>query len=140
MATKREQILAAIKTTLAGTTGVASRIYRSRVTATSRAQSPSIVIEPVSDVPRDILHNQLDWTLTIRIVVVVRATVPDKSGDNTVNSLHSKLSADPTLGGLCIDLAPRTTTFETFDADKPAGLIICQYAIDYRTDRNNLSA
>ena len=36
MASKREQILAAIKTNLANTTGVGDRIYRSRVEPIAR--------------------------------------------------------------------------------------------------------
>ena len=36
MASKREQILAAVKTNLANTTGVADRIYRSRVEPIAR--------------------------------------------------------------------------------------------------------
>ena len=41
MASKREQILAAIKTSLANTTGVGTRIYRSRAEPMARAESPS---------------------------------------------------------------------------------------------------
>ena len=51
MASKREQILAALKTQLSGTTGVGSRIYRTRVTPTARNESPAIVIEPINDQP-----------------------------------------------------------------------------------------
>ena len=44
MASKREQILAALKTKLTGTTGVAKRIYRSRPEAFSRAETPAIIL------------------------------------------------------------------------------------------------
>jgi len=46
---KREQILARIVTTLAGTSGVGSRIYRSRVEPLARGESPAIIVEPISD-------------------------------------------------------------------------------------------
>ena len=49
MTTKRETILARIATVLAGTTGVSDRIYRSRVTALQRTETPSIIFEPQSD-------------------------------------------------------------------------------------------
>jgi hypothetical protein len=49
MTTKRETILAAVRTALTGTTGVSTRIYRSRVEPISRGESPAIVVEPVSD-------------------------------------------------------------------------------------------
>ena len=51
MATKREQILAALKTKLTGTTGVSTRIYRSRPEALTKAATPAIILEPVSDNP-----------------------------------------------------------------------------------------
>jgi len=47
MTSKREQILSAIATTLAGTAGVSTRIYRSRVDAMSRAETPALLIEPL---------------------------------------------------------------------------------------------
>ncbi len=142
MATKREQILAAVKTALTGTTGVSTRIYRSRVSATSRDKSPSIVVEPVSDTPRDnsATYEKLDWTLRIRVVVIIRGNIPDKLADPTIDSLHKKVVADPTLGGLAIDISAGPTTFEILDADKPAGVIVCEYFIDYRTATTDLSA
>ncbi len=39
MATKRERILAAIKTNLANTVGVGTRIYRSRAEALTRSET-----------------------------------------------------------------------------------------------------
>lgn len=141
MATKREQILAAVKTALTGTTGVSTRIYRSRVTATSRDKSPSIVVEPIADEPNQnsATYQKLDWTLKIRIVVISRGNIPDKLADPTIDSLHKKVVADPTLGGLAIDIRPGTTSFEMLDADKPAGVIFCEYEIDYRTSTTDLS-
>ena len=49
MSSKRESILAAIATTLVGTTGVSTRIYRSRVEAFARNEAPALVIEPGTD-------------------------------------------------------------------------------------------
>ena len=51
----------------------------------------------------------------------------------------SKILNDPTVGGLALDIRPSTTTFEAIDADQPAGVIFCEYEIDYRTAYNNLS-
>ena len=87
-----------------------------------------------------LISEKLDWTLRIRIVVVVRGNIPDNLADPTINSLHKKVVADPTLGGLAIDIRPSTTSFEMLDADKPAGVIFCEYEIDYRTSTTDLSA
>ena len=141
MASKREQIIAALKTTLAGTTGVSTRIYRSRIEPITNGESPAIVIEPVTDEPSINSSNYLkiDWTLRLRIVVIVRGTIPDNVGDPTVESLFTKVLNDPTVGGLAKDIRPATQTFEVLDADQPAGLITCEFEIDYRTSYNSLS-
>ncbi len=140
MTTKRENILAAIKTALTGTTGVSTRIYRSRVEPMSRAESPAIVIEPVSDNPvQNTSLPTLDWTLRVRVVVIERGTVPDQAADDTIQSLHSKMMADLTLGGHAIDVEPAQTTFQLVEADQPLGLIICEYEIRYRTKVADLS-
>jgi len=140
MTTKRENILAAVKTALTGTAGVGTRIYRSRVEPMSRNESPAIIIEPVSDTPeQNTSLPTLDWTLRIRIVVIERAEVPDQAADDTIESLHSKLMADLTLGGHAIDIQPAQTTFQLVEADQPAGVILCEYEIRYRSEVADLT-
>jgi len=140
MTTKRESILAAIKTALTGTAGVGTRIYRSRVEPFSRGESPAIVIEPVSDTPeQNTSLPTLDWTLRIRVVVIERADVPDQAADDTIEDMHSKLMADLTLGGLAIDVQPAQTSFQLLEADEPAGVIFCEYEIRYRSEVADLS-
>lgn len=134
MATRREAILSAIATTLAGTTGVGSRIYRNRAEPLSRAESPAIVIEPANDLAQQNTSlPTLDWTLRVRIVVISRATLADQAADPTIESLHAKLMADLTLGGLAIDVQPAQVTFDFVEADVPAAVIACEYDIRYRT-------
>jgi hypothetical protein len=141
MATKREQILSAIVTTLAGTTGVSTRIYRSRVEPLARAESPAIVVEPITDQPQQNTSlPTLDWSLTVRVAVIVRGTVPDQQADATVQSLHAKLMADLTLGGYAIDVQPSLVNFEMVEADQPAGVISCDYVVRYRTQVADLTS
>jgi len=140
MTSKREQILSAIATTLAGTAGVSTRIYRSRVDAMSRAETPALLIEPLTDRPtQNTSLPTLDWTLRVRISVVVRSSAPDTTADQTIESLHSKLMEDLTLGGYAIDVQPAQTTFNFFDADQPAGVIYCEYEVMYRTQVGDLT-
>lgn len=140
MTTRRETILAAVRTALTNTTGVGTRIYRSRVEPMSRGESPAIVIEPVSDTAeQNTSLPTLDWSLTVRISVIVRGAIPDQLADPTVESLHSKLMADLTLGGYAIDIQPQAVTFELVEADQPAGVISCDYLIRYRTNVTNLA-
>lgn len=139
--TKREQILAAIRTTLTNTVGVGTRIYRSRVEPLARQESPAIIVEPIEDVcSQNTSLPTLDWSLTVRVAVVVRANIPDQSADPTVESMHSKLMADLTLGGLAIDVQPLRVEFQTVEADVPAGVVMCDYRVQYRTSVTNLAS
>ena len=140
MTTKREQVLTAIRTALTGTTGVGTRIYRSRVEPLARQESPAIVIEPISDqAQQNTSLPTLDWSLTVRVAVIVRGNVPDQLADPIVESAHAKLMADLTLGGYAIDLQPQNVAFELMEADQPAGVISLDYLVRYRTNVADLT-
>jgi len=141
MTTKRESILAQIASTLSGTTNVGSRIYRSRVEPLTRGESPALVIEPISDnAEQNTSLPTLDWSLTVRVAVIVRGDVPDQQADATVESLHSKMMADLTLGGYAIDVQPQGVSFDLVEADQPAGVIACDYLVRYRTSLTDLTS
>jgi hypothetical protein len=140
MTTKRESILTAIAAALVGTTGVSTRIYRSRVEPITRGESPAIVIEPISDsAQQNTALPTLDWSLVVRVAVIVRGNIPDQLADPTVESLHAKMMADLTLGGYAIDVQPQSVNFELVEADQPAGVIACDFLVRYRTNVANLS-
>jgi hypothetical protein len=140
MATKREQILSAIATALTTTAGVSGRVYRSRVTAMQRAESPAIVIEPISDTPtQNTSLPTLDWRMRVRVTVIVRGDVPDQLADPIIESMHAKMVADLTLGGYAIDVQPDEVTFNMFDSDQPAGVIFNDYIVQYRTSVASLA-
>jgi|TARA_Y100000015_G_C2318368_1_gene55496 hypothetical protein len=140
MTTKRENILATLKSTLANTTGVGTRIYRSRVEPLSRGESPAIVIEPITD---DASQNTslptLDWTLRVRVSVIERSSIPDQAADDTIESLHSKIMSDLTVGGYAHDVQPVRTEFEFIEADQPLGVISSEFEIRYRTQVADLT-
>ena len=141
MSSKRENILAAVRTALTGTSGVGTRIYRSRQEAFARDEIPAIVVEPVND--QAIIETSLPtltWTLTVRVAVIVRGTTPDQIADLIIVSAHSKLMADLTLGGHAMDIAPQGVNFDMADADQTAGVIMCDYLIRYRTTLSSLES
>jgi hypothetical protein len=141
MTTKRETILAAIRTALTGTTGVGTRIYRSRVEPLARQESPAIVVEPVSDTAeQNTALPTLDWSLTVRVAIIVRGDIPDQLADPIVASAHSKIMADLTLGGYAIDVQPQSVSFDLMEADQPAGVIMMDYLVRYRTTVTDLSS
>jgi len=141
MTTKREQILSAIATALASTSGVSGRVFRSRVEAFGRSECPALVIEPSSDdATIDTSLPTLTWRLTVRVAVIVRGNVPDQLADPIIESLHSKLTADLTLGGNAMDIQPINVSWELVESDQPTGVVMCDYRVLYRTTYTNLSA
>jgi hypothetical protein len=141
MTTKREQVLTAIRTALTGTTGVSTRIYRSRVEPLSRGESPAIVVEPVSDTAeQNTSLPTLDWSLTVRVAVIVRGNIPDQLADPIVADAHGKIMADLTLGGYAIDVQPLSVSFDFVEADQPSGVIALDYLVRYRTSVTNLAS
>lgn len=139
MASKREMILQRIAAALAGSAGVGSRIYRSRVEPLARGEAPAIVVEPITDAAVQDTLGTLRWTLQVRVSVIVRGAVPDQLADPVILDVHSKLLGDATLDGYAIDLLPTTVSFESIEADQPAGVVSAEFAVTYRTALNSLS-
>ena len=141
MSTKRELILAKIKTQLAGTTGLGTRIYRSRVTPVSRDEGAVLIYEPLSD-NCEVRRNNLQWTLQVRLSIITRGSKTktlDQAADPIVVSLHTKLVNDVTLGGNAIDIQPRSVSFDLVDGDQPSGVVSLDYIIIYQTSIADLS-
>ena len=141
MSTKREAILSRLITQLAGTVGVGTRIYRSRVTPVSRSEGAVLIVEPISD-NCEVRRNNLQWTLNVRLSVIVRGSATqtaDQAADATVKSIHDKVVSDVTLNGKAIDMTPRNVSFDLIDGDQPSGVVSCDYIIIYQTSTTDLS-
>lgn len=139
MSTKRENILAAAVTALAGTTGVGSNIFRSRVVAFKRAEYPALNIEPINDTPTREAVGRLIWDLQFHVMVMVRADAADVSADPIVEDVHARLAADSTLQSMLVDLLPVGTDWQFVDADKQLCVVSMQYKVTYQTAETVLS-
>lgn len=142
MSLKRERILAAITTALSGTTGVSTRIYRSRVEAFARNEAPALLIEPAADSAQDppISSCYIDWRLNVDIAVYTRGAVPETLAAPIIVDMHARLLADRTLGGLVMDIWPTTVQHQREQGDTAAGCTICSYLVRYRSGLTNLAA
>lgn len=140
MTTIRENILSTLATTLASVSGVSGRVYRSRVEPIARNESPAVIIEPVSDqatIPDTI--SRIHWRLIVRVMVYVRANVPDQAADSIVQSVYSKVMQDPTVGGYAIDVRPVSVSFEMLEADVAAGVITNEFEVLYQASYSDQS-
>lgn len=135
----RETILSTLVSTLSAAPSVGAPVYRSRVTPLSRGETPAIVVEPVQDSANQVVIPKLDWSLLVRVSVIVRGDVPDQVGDSIVAAVHSKMMQDLTLSGLCYDIQPQSTSFELIDADNSAGVISSDFLVLYRTSLTDIS-
>jgi hypothetical protein len=136
---RREQILDRITLLLTPTVNVSQRVYRSRVEPLARGESPAIVVEPVSDQASQDTLGTLQWTMNVRVAVIVRGDIPDQLADPIVLDIHRLLLEDTTLGGYVTDIVPGTTSWEMLEADQPAGVVSVEYTVTYRTALNALS-
>lgn len=139
MSSKREQILAAITTTLAGTAGVGSRIYRSRVEAFARNEAPAIVVEGGREIAQVVSTCKLDWSMDVLVAIYARGIIPDQMADPIRVSAHTKLMADRSIGGLAMDIVPTSVDPQLEAADQPAIWMVCTYQVRYRTAVEDLT-
>jgi hypothetical protein len=137
--TKRELILARIKTNLDSISG--ATVYRSRVEPLARGEVPAVIVEPVNDQPNDTnFYDKLDWTLRARVTTLVRNDVPDDASDTYTQQVHALLMADQTLNGYALDLTPDRTDFSLYEADVPLGVISQDFLVRYRSSRTDLTS
>ena len=136
--TRRELILKRIKTNLDPITG--ATCYRSRVEPLARSEAPAIIVEPVSDQPSEEFPTVLQWTLRVRVTVIVRANTPDDSSDVYSQQVHSLIMADPTVNNYALDINPDRVEFSLYEADVPLGIISMDFLVLYRSGRTNLTS
>lgn len=136
--TRRELILSRIATNLSSITG--ATVYRSRVEPLARGEAPAVIVEPVNDQPSEVFSSKLQWTLRVRVTVIVRANVPDDESDAFTQQVHQKIMNDPTCNGYALDIDPDRVDFNLYEADIPLGIISMDYVVKYRSSRTDLTA
>lgn len=152
MATLQEQIVAYVAALMVGVDGAGNRIYRSRQEAYSRDESRAVSIEPgpstASSQPVSTCY--IDWSFQLVIAVFSRGTVPpsgtpllgmsaDQVADPVIQSIHSLLMADRSIGGLAMDVWPISRDPQMVSAEDPSIVTVLTYQVRYRTGVLDLS-
>jgi hypothetical protein len=138
MSTKRELIMAALKTKLDTISGLPC--FRSRVYPFKNNKIPAVVIEPVKEGADNSTISKLDWDLIFTATLFVKGETPDSVGDAYMSSIHSKIMEDRSLGDLCMDIVPYGTEYDFQNGDQVLGVITMSYRLTYRTNVNDLTA
>ncbi len=133
MSSKREQILAALATSLAATPSIGANVYRSRAAGALRAETPMVILEPLQDSASEPTIYYVDWQLITRLTILARGSIPDQVADPVVTAVYARMMADLTVGGLAYDVEPRGVTWQIGDADAESVEIMCDFVVKYRT-------
>lgn len=126
-------------------------VFRSRAEAFRAEQLPAVVVMPISDQPQlDVgrgIH-YTSWSLTVAVEVLLIGGVPtlgippDQLADGTVQLIHAAMMSNgrdlDVTGVLAVN--PGLTQWEVVNSGDLAGLVRCQYVVDYRTLTGDLSA
>jgi hypothetical protein len=129
---KAERILTAIETVLVGTANVGTRIYRDRAEAVARNECPAIVFEPITEKDKTTgTLERTDTEMIVRFGILVNGTPVSKIADPIRVSLHSRLMADPSLGGLAQSIWPHKREYDP--APGEIGVVVCDYRVLFRT-------
>jgi len=141
MSSIRDQILSAIEDRLSTTSGVSGRVYRSRVQALQKSELPAILVEPINDSASPYSNTDfMNWTLRVRVGLILRSQAPDTDMDPILVSIHSLIMADRTLGNLCFDIVPESISFSNNKEDVTTGVADAVYSVTYRTQALDLEA
>lgn len=136
---KREQIMQAIVTLLAGIPG-STGVYRSREDAMTREESPCVVVRPDGEDVEEVAIGLIDARLTVRVEVYARGAAPDSAADAVAEVAHSRLMSSPTLGGLAVDIIEDGTDFDAEGADQDAGITSMRFIVWHRRGRASLAS
>ena len=136
--TKRESILQYIVTALGAVSSVTG-VYRSREDALAREEAPALVVRPVREEPRPLVHAYLEKDLVVSVSIYTRGGAPDQTADPICEQVYALLLGNPTMGGLAIDTTDDGTTWELEEADATACWTELQLKVWYRHPLASLS-
>ena len=139
----REQILlAALEALRPAAESLRATLHRSPSVAVTREQCPALVVFPESEAITERANDRVTRELTVRVVALARAVLPDTpetQADALLTAAHAALMANGNLGGLALGIREQETEWEVEDADAVAVAIPARYRITYRTFAADLS-
>lgn len=140
MATRREQILQAVKARLDALGGLGiTGVHRSRADKFSGSEAPALNLLPDSEDPSENSLGFTDARLQVEVQVYHRGVEPDRLADPIVEAVHAAIMGQPTLGGLAIDISEAGTSWDFDETDRTALLVRMRFTIWHRHNRTSLT-
>lgn len=137
----REQCLAAIKARVLAVPGFVG-VTRSRTDKFQANESPSANIAPGHADPNEVAIGKVDERLDLTVSIFARATAgvaADTVADPFVLATHAALMAEPTLGGLAVDMDEAGTTWNFDESDRASLMVDMRFTLWTRHDRASLT-
>ena len=138
---RRSIVLAAVQA-LTGLATTGSRVHASRAWPVEAANTPCLLVyartERSAPMTMKGAARRLARELTLAVEGVVAETDDsDATLDQVALEVETALAADPTLGGVCMDLVLTSTDIEArADGEFRAGRIRLEFAVTYHTAAN----
>jgi len=135
----RAQIIAAIIHAIDGLSTTAHRVYQGRTRSLPKDHAPTLLVYARSEQSdNDAMGGALMRILRIRVEGrVIMAAVPDGTLDQIALEIEPAMVADPSLGGLALEVTLISTTIEAqAPGDAHAGEIALDYRVRYRTQES----
>jgi hypothetical protein len=135
----RERILREITARIEPTVGIGGRVYRSRAEAVSRAETPCLILTPITDeAERSVSICRVDRKLRVRVGVIVHGDTPDQVANPVIEDMRKRIIpySDCTLGGLAVDISQSGDNFTMAHTD---GIIAVDYIVFYRHAEEDIS-
>lgn len=131
-------IVAAIKTALEAGPAVSSLVARARQRAIPADAEDAVVIriQGANNIERfGILNAPTDWDTSIAIECYARSntTSGDDAVDQLLGKVYARLAADPTLGGLVMDLMPTELDYDFAAAADQLSCVTLTLKVLHRT-------
>lgn len=117
---------------VANVAGVDGRVYRSQADPNPRELSPFVAVQWTNEQSNPDAVQLMGRTLTVEVSVYTRGDIPDMAADDIVVSLHHLITADPSLGGLALDIMLEDASAEIIAADFPAAKVTHNYSVKFR--------
>ena len=109
-------VLGAVVARLQSAPAVSLRVHRARLKPIAEQHTDAVVVRIQSSLPERfaILNAPTDWDTTLEIECYARSAMltPDLAVDALLGKVFDKLAADPSLGGLVMDLVPMALEYD----------------------------
>ena len=139
MSSIADQIITLMINAVTGLTDAQSRVFRSRETAITHDEAPSIVIKPVNEESKVMSSGVDENTLIVALEIFTRGDPPDQLADPVAVAAHRLLSADPQLACLITSIRRKERNWEGQEADDTAGFVMMRYEVRYLTAANDMT-